>query len=322
MVSSVLGLKRRTPRDFPSRSSARRSRSGASSTGSTARSFGRAPASPGSARGLEVAVFLILSKTIDVLLSPLVWSMILLAVGAWLSESRGSSARPGAESGRRKTARRICFGASLGLLYVLSTRSADRILMTAIESSAVDSKRDGVSYEAVIVLGGFVSEPGPRQSVELSDGVDRLTMAFQVLARDEARYAILVGGSVRENVGEAASMRELLVSWGIAPERLIVDDRSQNTRDNAKISKEIAEEHGFQSLLLITSAFHMQRAEGCFRAVGLPVDTLPVDYLASPRHGFLPRAHHLRTSEIVIRELAGRLIYRVMGYSRSATAAS
>lgn len=158
MVSSVLGLKRRTPRDFPSRSSARRSRSGASSTGSTARSFGRAPASPGSARGLEVAVFLILSKTIDVLLSPLVWSMILLAVGAWLSESRGSSARPGAESGRRKTARRICFGASLGLLYVLSTRSADRILMTAIESSAVDGKRDGVAYEAVIVLGGFVRE--------------------------------------------------------------------------------------------------------------------------------------------------------------------
>lgn len=267
-------------------------------------------------------MFVLLSKTIDVLLSPIVWSMILLSVGVWLSESRAPSVGSAGESRRRRTARRICFGAAIGLLYLLSTRSADRILMTAIESSAVDSKRDDVTYDAVIVLGGFVSEPGPRQNVELSDGVDRLTMAFQVLARDEARNAILVGSSVRDGVGEAASMRELLVSWGIAPERLIVDDRSQNTRDNATISKAIAEERGFRSLLLITSAFHMPRAEGCFRAVGLAVDTLPVDYLASPRHGILPRAHHLRTSEIVIRELAGRLIYRIMGYSRSAPAGS
>jgi uncharacterized SAM-binding protein YcdF (DUF218 family) len=254
-------------------------------------------------------VFFLLSKTIDVLLSPLVWSLVLLATGVLLSES-----------GRRKTARRVCFGAGLGILVLMSTRSAERILLTAAERSAVDRQRPGVTYDAVVVLGGLVREPGPKGRAELSEGVDRLTAAFGVLSRGEARYAILAGGAVQDNLGEAAAMRDLLVGWGIARERLIVDDTSLNTRDNAAISKKIVEQRGFRSVLLITSAFHMLRSEECFRAVGLEVDTLPVDYLAPTRHGLLPRAEHLRGSELAIREFAGRVIYRVMGYSRPGAA--
>ena len=252
-----------------------------------------------------MAVFFFLSKTIDVLLSPLVWSLLLLAVGMWLSES-----------GRRPTTRRICFGAAVAILFLFSTRSAERVLMTAAERSAVDTQRPGVTYDAVVVLGGLVREPGPTGRIELAEGVDRVTAAFDVLSRGEARYAILAGGAVPDTSGEAEAMRDLLVSWGIARERLIVDDRSLNTRDNAAISKEIAEQRGFRSLLLITSAFHMLRSEECFRAVGLEVDKLPVDYVAPTRHGLLPRAEHLRGSELAIRELAGRVIYRVMGYAR------
>ena len=254
-------------------------------------------------------MFYLLSKTVDVLLSPLVWGLFLLVAGIWLSEKR-----------RQKTTRRVCFGAALAILYGLSTRSAERVLMTAAERSAVDTQRPGVTYDAVVVLGGLVRDPSPTGRVELSEGVDRLTTAFSVLSRGEARYAILAGGAMQNGLGEAATMRDLLVSWGIARERLIVDDRSLNTRDNAAISKEIAEQRGFHSLLLVTSAFHMLRSEECFRAAGLEVDKLPVDYLAPSRHGLLPRAEHLRGSELAIRELAGRVVYRVMGYARPASA--
>lgn len=250
-------------------------------------------------------MFFLLSKTLDVLLSPLVWSLLLLVAGVWLSEKR-----------RQKTTRRICFGAALAILYGLSTRSAERVLMTAAERSAAHTQRAGVTYDAVVVLGGLVREPSPTGRVELSEGVDRLTAAFSVLSRGEARYAILAGGATRDGLGEAATMRDLLVSWGIARERLIVDDRSLNTRDNAAISKEIASQRGFQTLLLITSAFHMLRSEECFRAVGLEVDKLPVDYVGPSGHGLLPRAEHLRGSELAIREFAGRVVYRVMGYAR------
>ena len=76
---------------------------------------------------------------------------------------------------------------------------------------------------------------------------------------------------------------------------------------------------GFHTVLIVTSAFHMPRAHGCFRAVGLEVDTLPVDFrsFAAPYRGeWIPRAKHLEESTEAIREWFGRFIYRVRGYSK------
>ena len=78
---------------------------------------------------------------------------------------------------------------------------------------------------------------------------------------------------------------------------------------------------GFERVLVVTSAFHMPRAAECFVAVDLPVDTLSVDYRAEPS-GFnglaklLPRAYALAITSAVIREMFGRVVYRVQGYGR------
>jgi uncharacterized SAM-binding protein YcdF (DUF218 family) len=61
----------------------------------------------------------------------------------------------------------------------------------------------------------------------------------------------------------------------------------------------------------------MPRALGCFRAVGLAPDALPVDHRASGGGGgWLPRAEALSASTEVLRELLGRVVYRVAGFSR------
>jgi hypothetical protein len=63
----------------------------------------------------------------------------------------------------------------------------------------------------------------------------------------------------------------------------------------------------------------MPRAAGCFKKVGLTFDTLAVDFRsgAAPdgAEPFLPRAGSLATSTDVLRELAGRVVYRARGYS-------
>jgi uncharacterized SAM-binding protein YcdF (DUF218 family) len=72
-------------------------------------------------------------------------------------------------------------------------------------------------------------------------------------------------------------------------------------------------------VLVVTSAFHMPRAYGCFRAVGLDVDTLPVDfrsYKGPYSSELVPRAEHLAHSTTALREWFGRVIYRVRGFSR------
>jgi uncharacterized SAM-binding protein YcdF (DUF218 family) len=70
----------------------------------------------------------------------------------------------------------------------------------------------------------------------------------------------------------------------------------------------------------VTSASHEPRAVGCFRAVGLDVDTLPVDYHSydpsQTRGSFIPRADKLADSVAALRELIGRFIYRIVGYGK------
>lgn len=49
---------------------------------------------------------------------------------------------------------------------------------------------------------------------------------------------------------------------GVSPERIIAETESLNTEQNARNVKAILQENGFQSPILVTSAFHMPRVEG------------------------------------------------------------
>ena len=55
---------------------------------------------------------------------------------------------------------------------------------------------------------------------------------------------------------------------GLEEGRVIYEDRSRNTTENAEFSRDIARPRPEETWLLITSAFHMPRAVGCFRRVG------------------------------------------------------
>jgi hypothetical protein len=71
---------------------------------------------------------------------------------------------------------------------------------------------------------------------------------------------------------------------------------------------------------IVTSAAHVERALGCYRAVGLDPDVLVVDRRAPAEQGvpsdLWPSREALRRSRQVMHELAGRLVYHAMGYTR------
>ena len=111
-----------------------------------------------------------------------------------------------------------------------------------------------------------------------------------------------------------------LEEWGTSGDRIIVEDKSRNTRENALFTKPIVEARGFERVLVVTSAFHMPRAIECYRAVGLAVDVYPVDFRArrASAGGFewLPRANALAVTTGMTRELIGRFVYRAQGYGK------
>jgi uncharacterized SAM-binding protein YcdF (DUF218 family) len=83
-------------------------------------------------------------------------------------------------------------------------------------------------------------------------------------------------------IPESALIRDLLVEWGVPKDAILLETRSQNTRENALFAAEILSAQDWDRVLLVTSASHMKRAAGAFRAVGVEVIPSPTDYAVRP----------------------------------------
>ncbi|MCS6899447.1 MAG: YdcF family protein [Myxococcales bacterium] len=261
-------------------------------------------------------MFYILSKLLDTGLSPLCWAMALVAMGLLAPQV----AHPILARWMHRAP-----VAGLLLLYFSSIEVVSNALWRWVEAPPLTTIREEEVYDVVVILGGMLEDRTMRTygKAYYNDNIDRLIAARELLATGKARRALLSGGDEDprpDSVDEALVLRDQLIAWGIEPERLFVETRSRNTRENAVESAAILRREGWKKILLVTSAFHMPRALGCFRAVGIEPDTLAVD-LRSDRStkGFsdlLPRSHSLHMTASALRELAGRFIYRLRGYSR------
>lgn len=256
-------------------------------------------------------MFLFLSKVLDLLLAPLSWALLLWLV-AW-----------GLRRRRERLSRVLSVLGGL-VLYVFSIEPVAMGLMRATEAGAARTFRPGATYDAVIVLGGGLDPAATERTgvPEYNAAAERVLRGFELLREGRARQVLISGGSLDprpEAVVEADVLLRQLQQWGIPAERIVTEGRSRNTRENAVESARIIEERGWKSLLLVTSAAHMPRAAGCFTAVGLRPDLLPVDSRASNtplgRMSWLPRSGALNLSTDALRELAGRAVYRLRGWT-------
>jgi uncharacterized SAM-binding protein YcdF (DUF218 family) len=252
-------------------------------------------------------MFFFLSKILDVFFSPLTWGLLLCSVGLvrkwrWV---RWAPALASAE------------------LVLFSLDPVSNALLMHLEREAPRTARRDVTYDAIILLGGLVDHaPTALHGVpSYNDSVERLLVSYDLLRTGRAKNVIVSGGYAwsGDRVNEARLLARQLEDWGIARDRIVLEPHALNTRGNAVESSLLVRQHGYRSLVLVTSAYHMPRSLDCFRAVGLKVDALPVDFRASgpgsPRD-WLPRASYLDTSTLVLRETFGRWVYRVWGYGK------
>ncbi len=217
--------------------------------------------------------------------------------------------------------------ASVTILYVFSIEPVANALTRCLETPITKTAKDDETYDAVVLLGGVVDDRATFTYGQPSynDSVERLLMTYDLLRAGRAKNAIISGGpfdTTRQEVVDARVLGKQLTDWGIAAERIVVEDQSRNTRENAVLVADIVHARGWKTLVVVTSAMHMPRALDCFRAVKVEIDALPVDYHSFDTQRFswslLPRAGFLSQSTGAIREMMGRLIYRAQGYGRGA----
>jgi uncharacterized SAM-binding protein YcdF (DUF218 family) len=194
--------------------------------------------------------------------------------------------------------------------YVLSTLEQD-YPPVAIESlPAVD---------AIVVLGGFTDAAGSGINViELNDAVDRLFHGVRLYRAGKAPRVMLAGGAARGQSPEAIFMADLLAEFSIPRDKMLLEDKSRNTRENGINAVAIMREKGINKILLVTSAYHMRRAIGVFEKLGLDVVPAATDYQVLESDpsilDWLPNAEALMMTTLGIKEYLGWWVYRVRGW--------
>jgi len=134
------------------------------------------------------------------------------------------------------------------------------------------------SADAIVVLGGgsnyaWLDRPDVDPAKLRSS---RLAAGARAWHAGKASKVILSGGGVG-NTTEARRMADAIQRLGVPQDALLLEERSHDTRDNARFSTALLEAgHGGRHVLLVTSALHMPRATLLFTQAGAEVTPVPV----------------------------------------------
>jgi len=178
--------------------------------------------------------------------------------------------------------------------------------------------------DAVVVLGGAVeSAVTPRLFPDLNDSADRVWHAARLFHAGKAPLVIVSGGRMPwhpDDGPEAEAMLTFLSDLGVPAERVLLEGRSSNTRENAVETRRLLEDREIDHVLLVTSALHMRRAEATFRAAGVAVVPVATDHEVVTRASstvldYLPDAGALEGSSRAFKEYLGLFVYRLRGWA-------
>lgn len=213
--------------------------------------------------------------------------------------------------------------ANVLLLAIIGFSPLGNILMLPLEQRFPPLRTDAGAPQGIVVLGGAI---GPevsfvRGEAALNEGAERLTAAAALARRFPDARIVYSGGSGRLGGGidEAQFALRLFTSLGIDRGRIVLEDRSRNTIENAIFSKQVADPKPGERWWLVTSAYHMPRSIGAFRAVGFDVEPYPVDFRTRGWDDawmlFNVFSEGAARTDTAMREWVGLVAYRISGHS-------
>jgi uncharacterized SAM-binding protein YcdF (DUF218 family) len=228
-----------------------------------------------------------------------------------------------------RRARSLIGACALALFWLLSSGWLTIVLLNLAQPAIYRIPYDPASpgepaiaaHTAIVVLGGGTEHGDDGRLVPKHDVYARLATAaalYAQCARDRAHCRVIVSGGNPQHheATEADTYAPYLLRAHVAQPALVLENRSLTTWQNARNVARVLGNHDDETLLLITSAYHMRRAMLDFRRFGLD----PVPVVSSVRHarrGWLPRLSNLEAAETALHELIGIAqfyVYRMLGW--------
>ena len=216
--------------------------------------------------------------------------------------------------------RQMLIWLSLSVLWISSTPLVSSSLMRAAEGWTGRHVAADVDHaDAIVVLGGLrVIAPGAGATSEWQDP-DRFFGGLELFRLDKAPLLIFTGAPHSwqpDSRLEGEILKRFAIEMGVPAGRIITTGRVLNTAQEAAAVSALLLERQLESprVLLVTSAYHMPRAQALFERAGMGVTPFPVDFQVSSEseldiRDFLPQAGALLQTQTAIREAYGRLFY-------------
>jgi uncharacterized SAM-binding protein YcdF (DUF218 family) len=230
----------------------------------------------------------------------------------------GSSAA--ALAGRRRAM--VIFLASAAMIILLfGILPAAAWLALPLETRFPDQPPLPEHVDGIILLGGTerVDATVAWRQPMLSDGTP--VAALIALSRRYPEAKVVFSGGFHSSAGpgfgEADVVRDFISEVGGIPQKIIYEERSRNTWENASFSHALVKPGPSERWILICQAIAMPRAIGVFRHFGWNVIPYPAGYLtAGPKQRLIAFdvLTGLSIASTALHEWVGLLVYRAMGH--------
>lgn len=230
-------------------------------------------------------------------------------------------ARPASRSGPRFLAAATVFYTLASIYFV--PFAASRVLAYGFRPfSAADAPRGPT---AIVVLGSgalYTDDWDGRELVQPDlQGSVRLLEATRVYGLLPEAWMISSGGAVNAS-GRATTggaMANVLTHLGVPAARIVIENRSRTTREEALFIAPILRELKISRVILVTSDFHMRRSLATFRAEN--IDATPAiardPFAVRPWSEWMwPAYQTLIWSGSVFREFLAIAFYAARGWTR------
>jgi uncharacterized SAM-binding protein YcdF (DUF218 family) len=129
------------------------------------------------------------------------------------------------------------------------------------------------------------------------------------LQQQTGKPILVTGGTPYGGRPEAVAMAETL-KQDFHAKTIWIEDRSNDTAENAAYSTKILKQHGVTHIALVSQAWHLPRTTQLFEQQGLTVYPAPTGYTTGEQQliaQWLPEASALTKSSMALKEYLGRL---------------
>ncbi|AZD10738.1 Uncharacterized DUF218 membrane protein [Pseudomonas chlororaphis] len=214
----------------------------------------------------------------------------------------------------------VCFALGLGGFWLMSLPVMVEWGASALESEPALTQSQWSTLaeqaDAIVVLGSGRERGDPAWGSDQPTGIGLERQRYAARLAKASGLPILTSGGLHYGTPptEAALMAESLLNDFDVTVRW-QEGRSRTTWENAQFTAQVLEPQGVKRVVLVTQAWHMQRAVWSFEQAGFTVVPAPVGFLgvdnARPLGGWMPEFKSIWQSGQLLNEAVGLVGYKL-----------